>query len=357
MNIKSSFQKDTQTSKIKPGSYEWWYFDAISVDGYSVVIIFYDGNPFSRRYIKSRKYKEGALAEQFPAISISIYKEHKPIYYAFEEIEPENASFSAERPSGKIGSSTFEGYDNGEGIKYEIELNHVFSNGDSLMGSLCFDAVSFNLNESEFRDRSGQTDEMHEWNLVVPKCHVNGELVIDGFHRETIPFQGVGYHDHNKGDEPMKESFRQWYWGRYHLKNSTVIYYLMEENGVWDEKAWMIEDDGVIRRMGVQIENGEPELSTFGLKCSRSIRFKDGELELFIQKEKVLDSGPFYMRFMGKLILKDGDRIETTEGISEYIYPSRIHSKFFWPLVNMRIKYPGPPHWVQKSPTLYRWTW
>jgi carotenoid 1,2-hydratase len=31
--------------------------------------------------------------------------------------------------------------------------------------------------------------------------------------------------------------------------------------------------------------------------------------------------------------------------------------KIFWPLVNMRIQYPGKTHWVQKSPRLYRWTW
>ena len=357
MNIRSSFQKDTQTLKTKPGSYEWWYFDAISTDGYSVVIIFYDGNPFSRRYISSLESEENALAEQYPAISISIYKDNRPVFYSFEEVEPVNASFSSKKPAGNIGLSNFEGAQKGDGIEYKIELNQTLLNGDSLKGTVIFDAISVNLNESELHLSTEHPNEMHEWNLVAPKCNVTGELFLDGYHKERIDFKGFGYHDHNRGDEPMRESFRQWYWGRYHLKNSTVVYYLMEENGIWDEKAWIVEDDGKIRKMADQIDKRDPELSVFGLRCSRSISLKDGDSELFIQKERVLDSGPFYMRFFGKLIIRNGDQIETAEGISEYIYPSRIHSRIFWPLVNMRIKYPGPPHWVQKSPVLYRWTW
>ena len=44
MNIFSDPAKDTKTSKPKPGSYEWWYFDAVDENsGLSLVVIFLMG--------------------------------------------------------------------------------------------------------------------------------------------------------------------------------------------------------------------------------------------------------------------------------------------------------------------------
>ncbi len=357
MIIKSSFQKDTQSVKMKPGSYEWWYFDAQSADGYSIVVIFYEGNPFSRRYIHLLNKGIDVLAEQFPAISISVYKDSKPIYYAFEEFDSENASFSADEPAGSTGNSGFEGEMVGSSIQYKLRLNHTLLNGDSLKGELLFESETGNLKQFGTSDADEGTCTSHEWNLVIPKCDVSGSLAIDGYHQEKIEFIGLGYHDHNRGDVPMKETFNQWYWGRYHTENASIVYYLMEENGKWDEKAWLIEDGGLVRRVDQDIIKGKPELSLFGLKCSRTIRFKMDETDMFLQKGDVLDNGPFYIRFSGKLILKKGDEIEVAEGFSEYIYPARIYDRKFWPLVNMRIQYPKSNHWVQKSPILYRWTW
>lgn len=357
MNIRSSFQKDTQTGKTKPGSYEWWYFDAHSVDGYSIVLIFYDGNPFSRRYIQSLENGERALAEQYPAISISVYKNSKPVYYAFEEFKHGRASFSSQHPAGNVGGSFFEGERIDGSIQYKLRLNHTLLNGDSIQGELLFVSVTGDLNDFGTVEHGHDTSQQHDWNLVLPKCHVSGELILDGTHQEKIIFNGIGYHDHNRGAEPMKESFKQWYWGRYHTESCTVVYYLMEENGVWDQKAWLFEDEGDFRAANREILKGDSEYSLFGLKCNRSIQFQTEEEEIFIQKGVVLDSGPFYIRFLGKLIMKKGNEIEVAEGISEYIYPSRIHNRLFWPLVNMRLRYPDREHWVQKSPVLYRWTW
>ncbi|WP_322570634.1 hypothetical protein [Rhodohalobacter sp.] len=47
---------------------------------------------------------------------------------------------------------------------------------------------------------------------------------------QDITFSGIGYHDHNIGQEPMKESFRDWYWGRYHFEEFTLVYYLMQKH-------------------------------------------------------------------------------------------------------------------------------
>ena len=94
MQIFSNPDRDISTPKSTPGSYEWWYFDAISADNqYSLAIIFYEGNPFSRRYMDAIERNENDRANAYPAISISIYKSGEPIFYSFEEVPRGDAVF------------------------------------------------------------------------------------------------------------------------------------------------------------------------------------------------------------------------------------------------------------------------
>lgn len=356
MKIISDFSKDTQTLKPNPGSYEWWYFDAVSDDGYSIVIIFYEGNPFSRKYIESLHAGTQSDATQFPAISISVYDNGNPLFYSFEEFLPDSAGFSSSKPGGHAGNNHFEGVKNGNNLVYNIHLDQTLVNGDSLRGDLTFSLDSSTKINSDILT-SGSDNSNHTWNLVMPKCKAEGEIRIEGYREAHFLFKGTGYHDHNTGFEPMKESFKEWYWGRYHTQNGTFIYYLMNKVNAWDNQAWYIGDDGNIEKLNSRIEKKNENLNIFGLTSARVLEFDGNEISAFLQKDTLLDNGPFYQRFEGKLLLKIDDTLEQATGISEYIYPSRIYSKTFWPLVNMRIKYPDKTHWVQKSPLLYRWTW
>jgi carotenoid 1,2-hydratase len=355
MKIISEFSRDVRTNKPKPGSYEWWYFDAISKNGYSIVIIFYDGNPFSRRYIQELKRNRKTRAGQFPAISISVYKDGEPVFYSFEEFEATSAWFSEKKPEGRAGKNRFTGKKVKNTIEYTLQLHQTVPNGDTVKGTLTFSGSEPNLPQMDDQDENQKDD--HIWNLILPKCIVDGTLIVNGYHQEKIDFSGTGYHDHNTGSEPMKDSFGEWYWGRYHTKTAAFIYYLICEKGVWEKRAWLIEDDGNVFSVEEQIEPGPEELNLFGLANARSVTFKGSGIEVFLQKKLVTDDGPFYRRMEGDTIIKRGGGLEQAVGISEYIRPSRIYNKVFWPLVNMRIKYPGKAHWVQKKPRLYRWTW
>lgn len=356
MNIISDISKDTQTPKPKPGSYEWWYFDAMTDDGYSIVVIFYDGNPFSRRYIQALQNKKSPKAGEYPAISISVYKDSKPLFYAFEELNAADSHFSEQEPNGSVGANSFTAIRSGSATSYKVTLNQSVPNGDTIKANLVFkDRLKGDLSGSDF-NRISNTSE-HTWNLVMPICRVEGEVATSGYYQEQFQFSGTGYHDHNTGFEPMKESFTEWYWGRYHLENQVLVYYLMNINGKWDKQAWLISDFGEVHPFTKKAELKNKGLSIFGLDSARSIEFNGSEQQLFIQKDKILDNGPFYQRFEGGLLFNNEGAIEQGRGISEYIYPSRIYNKFFWPIVNMRVKYPGNAHWVQKNPVLYRWTW
>ena len=359
----SDFSRDVQTVKMLPGSYEWWYFDALSDNGYALVVIFYDGNPFSRRYIDALESSRGdikGLAANYPAISISVYKDGKHIFYGFEEVMPEEAEFSAKQPSVSVGKNSMRGMKSGLELHYHLSLDQKLPNGDRLTGKLDFvSGQSEEYSASGFQDPESHpsgSSEAHEWNLVQPKAAVTGSMHITGHREERIPFNGNGYHDHNLGREPMKESFEEWYWGRYHFDDCSLVYYLMNEQGVWKKHAWLMgaSYDG---EEILDIEMNNYGMNPFWLNTARSLQFSKESISIYLHKDLVADSGPFYQRFLGRAVMKRGDTIREAKGISEYIRPGRIYNRLFWPLVNMRITYPGRKHWVQKSPVLYRWTW
>ena len=327
----------------------------LTADGYSVVIIFYEGNPFSRRYISDLNEGRSANPENYPAISISVYKSGSPLFYLFDECEPQEAGFSAKIPEGFVKENSFKGEKTAAGLKYTIRMNHTLPSGDKIDASLTF--LSKNQDLKALLNQTGKEEDDHIWNLVSPCCEVKGEIKVSGYKEHEIEVNGVGYHDHNVGFEPMKNSFTEWYWGRYHLQGSTLVYYLMNEHNKWTNKAWLISDGEEIRSLKTRMNDSDRQTNMFGLKSCRAFTFFDDETELYLQKDRVTDDGPFYQRFEGRLIVNRREKIEECRGISEYIYPSRIYNKLFWPLVNMRIAYPGKTHWVQKNPVLYRWTW
>ncbi|REL33018.1 hypothetical protein DYD21_12205 [Rhodohalobacter sp. SW132] len=355
MQILSDTDLDVRSKKINPGSYEWWYFDAVSSDEvYSIVVIFYDGNPFSRRYLDALQNDKYPLAEQYPAISLSVYRDGKPVFYSFEEVKPGEADFSARKPEGHVKKNTFQREIAGQKLCYRLSLDQTVPNGDQLKGELVFESI---LNPIQIQKSQNTRDQGHRWNLVQPQAKVQGTLQIRGFKEETISFSGLGYHDHNTGNEPLRDSFEDWYWGRLHFGDRTLIYYLMNENDEYHSNGWIIGPGGEILFLDDGIETDDFSVNLFGLKSARKIEKKHGDIRFLIQKNSIIDDGPFYQRFFSRLMLQMDDSIYQGSGISEYISPARIHNKLFRPLVNMRIQYPDQEHWVQKSPRLYRWTW
>jgi len=359
MQIFSNPDRDVSTPKPDPGSYEWWYFDAISDDRqYSLVVIFYEGNPFSRRYIDAIENKSNDKAGEYPATSISIYKNGEPIFYSFEEVYPQNAMFSTNETRGNVKKNSFKKISTDDGgHTYLLKLNQTLPNGDTLTGELTFSSTGEGPFPSGYTEESDTPSSRHQWNLIQPAAVVSGNFRIDGLQTEAVAFEGTGYHDHNTGMEPMKDSFYDWYWGRFHLPGYTLVYYMMNQGGSRHDCAWIIDSNNKVNQLEGNFVLSDMALNLFGLKSARKIELDTGKNSFLIQQESALDDGPFYQRFSSRLMLKFDGELYQANGISEYINPARIHMKIFRPLVNMRIQYPDKAHWVQKSQRLYRWTW
>lgn len=353
----STNQADEYPMPGKPGGgYEWWYFDAISNDGlWKLVVIFYQGNPFSPEYIIENE-KGSATPEKFPAISVSMYKNNKAEYYSFLEYGEESLTANKDPFEIKLGYDRFVRNTGKDETEYVLKLNQELESGFKVKGELSFRSSIAN---NQLIEIEGEED-FHTWNLLQPKARVEGSLQIQGRSgNQSIDFQGSGYHDHNTGLEPLKNDFDDWYWGRYHFNAGTLIYYIMNKKGKQYYKAWLIdkENQSVIETFDdVQLDRFKR--NKFGLKFSSDIVLNSEKYKVRVSVSSILDSGPFYLRMAGEAELTERDKKEKSKGISEFIKPEKIYFKVFWPAVRMRLQFMNKkPHWVQKSGFFYPWTW
>ncbi|MDZ7807070.1 MAG: hypothetical protein U5K71_08130 [Gracilimonas sp.] len=355
MNITTDLDQVSPDNGKPPEGYEWWYFDGISHDGeFSFVIIFYHENPFSTKKIKELQ-SEPAEIKSHPAISVSLYRNSKPVYYSFLEYDDKAFKWDPEQLSLKVEKNSFQ-YDlKKDRFTYEMKLDQSLPSGHSLKGSISGSGPlpEKTLLESKSKDR-------HLWNLILPSLQFKTNLRLNGKDgEEEIISEGIGYHDHNIGYEPMKESFKDWYWGRYHFRGFTLIYYLMEKHDNRQFEAWLIDSENqrVIEYLS-EAELDYKASNVFGLRSARKIDLKSPQVAVNIILRDKIDDGPFYQRFIGDSIIKYKGQIHAAQGISEYIYPKNVYNKFYWPLVHMRLNYTkDKAHWVQKSPLMYPWTW
>lgn len=358
MQIKTDWQKDYKTSSKPNGSYEWWYFDAISYDGRTaLVIIFYEGIPFSPQYNRAIQNVNNRQAspEYYPAVSISIYHQGEPVYYSLVEYRPEDVEFHSDAVSVKIGPHRFDQQIQNDKLNYSLSLREQQPNGDALEVDLEFEGLQTSgnlLNEGD--------GDYHIWNLVQPSAEVSGRINISGFRSYDLIFEGSGYHDHNYGAEPMKNAFRDWYWGRVHFQEATLVYYVMNGLSESQHRAWLIDrqNQEVITGFS-EVVVDESQYTLFGLRPCRRLQLQSGGIKADVYQFIPVDNGPFYIRYLCDAVLHVPEwGLQKETGISEYIYPARIDWAVFRPLVHMRYRYAyAEPHWVQKSPRLYRWTW
>lgn len=372
MELGFDIEAEEHPTGNSPDGYEWWYFDASDEAGrYRLVVIFYRGNPFSRRYRHALEQGGEVTPDEYPAVSISLYDRGSARFYSFVEYHPQEGDFGSRGRTVRIGGHLLEGEKSESGgLRCRLELSEELPSGDALRGEVTFEGPA--AAPSLFRDEiSGETGGFsgrkapHRWALVLPRARVSVDLRLEtpGSPAAGFAWTGTGYHDRNGGDEPLRRGFGEWYWGRFHFDAGTLVYFAARGKGAGRgyRRGWLISPEGerIIRRFG-EIRLEDRGWSLFGLRTARRVILRGGEARCAVQQSVVLDNGPFYRRFRSRAFLYlSGEKLpEARDGITEYLRPDRIHHPLFRPLVDMRIRYRAEePHWVQRSGRLYRWTW
>lgn len=378
-SILSSVREDVwHPNESNAAAYEWWYFDALSRDGRdALVIIFLDNFIFSPRY-NSRAQRNDNERLRFikietahaPAVAFCFYRDGRPLFRAINEYSHEVFHASADHPSCRINRSAFElrEDDNASSERgniashktYALALDEPLRGARHLRAELAWtildgdfdERATANLSSDAARRASAKEsvhDQIiaHEWNMVAPRCKVNGEIRIEDARGRPVfqnHFAGVGYHDHNRDSRPMPRAIKTWQWGRAHFDNETtaIFYRYRPRNAPQSITKLFVVRDGALQIHEVECSERKFRRDIFGLRCPRNLSFDaktSGEcVTLSISQRRAIDRSFFYLRFLSdaELRIENGSALRTV-ALTEHLAPRSLRWRWLDWLVNMRI--------------------
>lgn len=175
---------------------EWWYFDAVLNDGFSVQM--------SMRVLSG-------LRLSFVFLRLDIYKDGDVVAHQRKLLLMKDVIVSHEMPLIKIaGKNVMKGYIDESTGKWIYDI------------TLEFKDTSANLN---FIGCTKGWKEQHHggdwWGVALPRAEVKGKIKVNG---KEIEVYGTGYHDHNWEVKIFAIMNFGWYWGKINSKNYTVTW-------------------------------------------------------------------------------------------------------------------------------------
>ena len=310
--ITSNIHDDIWHADAETSAYEWWYFDAVSDDGRDVlVVIFLTNFIFSPRYNQSTQARHASPSEaenppRFPAVVCCLYRDGRPLIRSITEYHTHDFTASTDAPACRIGDSSFEFVDDENGARYELKLDVKLRARKHLKARFAWRTVEASLLETAARTSSPHA---HEWNMVAPRCHVEGSFRIadrDNSAREIL-WTGTGYHDHNRDTRPLTKTVADWQWGRAHFPDATAIFYRFREHHASQPITRLL----IIRNQKLtihdaQLHTHDTRLNRFGLRYPRTMTFEATSTDeqnaspaLHVIQQNVIDASFFYLRFHG----------------------------------------------------------
>lgn len=165
----------------------------------------------------------------------------------------------------------------------------------------------------------------HRWWPIAPSSRVEVEM-----QSPDLKWQGEGYLDHNAGNAPIEQGFRDWQWARGAMQDRAVIMYEGERrDGSVLNLAKTFDRDGVA-------DDFDPPpvrpLKRTGWQVARSVRSEGGARIV-----RTLEDAPFYARSVMSSRLCGED--------VALVHESLNLDRFQMPIVQMMLPFRMPRHW------------
>ncbi len=175
----------------RPGTYEWWYFDAHLDGGAKLVVIF---------MTKDLATPKKPLS---PMIRLNLDLPDGRSFSFVRTYPAEAFSAATDQADVRIAGNCFDGrlfrYDihvKIDDVRVDVTLKAEMKPWRPHTGYLVFGA---------------ERDLEFSWLPAVPQGRVTGSYEVDGTRTKVT---GVGYHDHNWGNVAMTSVIHDWYWAR-----------------------------------------------------------------------------------------------------------------------------------------------
>lgn len=347
----SSVKDDVWRGEDGPGSYSWWYFDALSDDArQAVVISFYDNFVFSSRYnqITSKQTRGTNVhsAIRVPAVSFTYFCDGKPVYRSLNEYAESTLTASEKAPDVEIAGSGFRFDAVSYGSGFEVRIDCEMPGERRIRGRFEWLSIESDLSANDVEKTH---DNGHVWNMVAPRSDVTGHLDVFDKHGRAIDvrhFRGTGYHDLRSDSRPFTTTVRGLAWGRAHFADSTAIYcrYAEAHDSVSETRLGIVRN-GELFELEPVYQEQEFARSSIGIRYPTRIRLTSDEgIRLRIKQLKVLESWFYMLRFLSEitLTLRDGKPRKTT-GITQFTAPQALKYRLISWLTDLRTGRDGRP--------------
>jgi carotenoid 1,2-hydratase len=303
---------------VPPGGYAWWYVDAISGDGQRMLTaIFFIGSVFSPSYAARIRRGELPRAEEYVAVNLALYERGRNLCWVMSEYGESAllrsdalriAGSSLERRNGRLQISIQE-----RSAPFMVSLAGV---GRRVSGTISLSPLEPALPHAELATAGGHR---HAWSVEMPRARVEVR-----FDRPGFCFDGIGYHDANRGEGRLEDTFARWSWARFHGRDqTTILYSIRQHDGL--ERAFFAAS-GMVPREVTASPSGELQKIGWGLSLPRSFSVGTGEGggTMRCHVTAPLERAPFYARYLAQL---ETDGAAPVAGLGEYLDLDRFRSQ------------------------------
>jgi hypothetical protein len=218
--------EDGARTDDRPGSYEWWYFDAHLNDGAKLVVVFMDKDlttpqkPLEPTIRLNLALADGRTFEKLVTFDPSLWRSAED----HADVRIGDNRFTGDLHTYRINATV-------EDISVDVRLEGEVPSWRPETGYMLFG-----------EDRKLE----FAWLPSVPQGKVTASYSIGDERHEAT---GTGYHDHNWGNVGMMEIIHDWYWARGQAGPYSVIASYITAHEKYDYAAlpvFMLAKDGVL---------------------------------------------------------------------------------------------------------------
>ena len=320
---------------VRPGGYAWWYFDALSDDGTRALsIIFFVGSVFSPDYAARLRRGEPARAEEHVAVNVALYDRGRRVAWAMSEYD--HRALAGDDENVRIADSSIERLPGG-GVRLVLRertapfLLTLAGLGGRLEGTVELTPHAPAMEPIELA--TGK--EAHLWQPRLPRARARVN-----FTRPDFAFDGIGYHDFNRGDGRLERAFSSWSWARFHDAERTTILYALHERER-PARALVVDardDRPASARVASLLPEGERRRAPWGLPLPRWFALESDGATLRCSAGRLYEAAPFYARYAATLSEQSRAGVREITGVGEYLDLDRFASRGIQFLLRFRTR-------------------